>query len=86
MSSLEEIDIMRNETMGGLHAFYRSMEGDHNPIQMVGRIQGKITELIDYIQVLEEYINALPCTPRNRDKPETARACPYLRTSEGRIK
>ena len=83
MSSLEEIDAMRQEVIGGMHTFYRSLEGDRNPVQMVGRIQGKVTELIDYIQVLEEYVNALPCVPRSRDKPESARVCPYLQSSEG---
>lgn len=82
MSSLEELDAIRNETMGGMHAFYHSLEGDHNPVQMVGRIQGKVNELIDYILTLEEYINSLPCVPRSRDKPEGARVCPYLRSAQ----
>ena len=62
--SLEEISVMRKEVIGGMHAFYRSLEGQRNPVQMVARIQGKIEDLIDYILVLEEYINGLPSTPR----------------------
>ena len=72
MSSLEEISVMRKETLEGMHAFYRSLEGQKDPVQMVARIQGKITDLIDYILVLEEYINALPSSKMTREEGESA--------------
>lgn len=81
MSSLEELDVMRQETIVGLRMFYRSLEGNQNPIQVVRRIQGKVTELITYIQALEEYINRLPCTPKDRSEPKSALECP-LRNDE----
>ena len=86
MSSLEEINQMHEEAISGMHAFYDSLEGDHNPVQVVGRMQGKINDLIDYILALEEYINALPCVPRSKDKPESAKICPYRIKAEAEQK
>ena len=64
-TSLEELGVIRNETLGGMHAFYDSLEGDQDPVGTVARMQGKIKDLIHYIIALEAYINALPSTPKN---------------------
>ena len=72
MYSLEELDAMRNEIIGGMHTFYESLEGDDNPVGVVERMQGKVKDLIDYIIALEAYINKLPSTPKNRGSTGSA--------------
>lgn len=72
MHSLEELDTMRTETISGMNGFYESLHETTDPVEMVRRIQGKVTDLIDYILALEAYINKLPSTPKNRSSTGSA--------------